>query len=130
MSQTATKTLETPTFSPVIPALIAQISLTIGLLLFIRDLWMLAPLDHAVVTAGASGAVLYAALMGGYVVAKRAMSHTPPKRAEPSADAPAPESATAPEPASAAKPGQPAAAREPVAHASAPAALPAPPIPA
>ncbi len=126
MSQTATKTLEAPTLSPVIPALIAQISLTVALLLFIRDLWMLAPLDHALMTAGGVGTLLYAALMGAYVVAKRAMIHTPPTEKKASADA----LETASAPATAAKPGQPTPSREPVAHASAPAALPAPPVPA
>ncbi len=128
MSQTATKTLDAPTLSPVIPALIAQISLTIALLLLIRDLWMLVPLDHALMTAGGSGAVLYAALMGGYVVTKRAMIHVAPEETEPAAGAP--EDAGAPTLES--RSGEPVPGREPTTPATAgsPAALPAPLIPA
>jgi hypothetical protein len=97
------------------PALILQISLTAGLLLFIRDLWTLAPLDHALMTAGGVGAVLYAALMGGWAVARHALSQTP---AEPPAPAPAPVPA-APSDAPPAGADRPAAERAP-----APAALP------
>ncbi len=133
MSQTATQTVQPPTLSPVIPALIAQISLTVALLLFIRDLWMLAPLDSTLMTAGGSGAALYILLMGGYAVVQRAMLRAPSKPEEPStADAPASESGAVPptSPGSVGPLTQPAPAREPVARASEPAALPAPPIPA
>jgi hypothetical protein len=125
MNQTATKTLDDSTLSPVIPALIAQVSLTAALLLFIRDLWTLAPLDSALMTAGGSGAILYAALMAGYVIAKRAMIHAPTEKKKKSA---ADTDATTPAPT--AQPGKSAPAPTPVARTSETAAMPAPPIPA
>ena len=125
MSKTATQPLPTPTLSPVIPALIAQISLTIALLLFIRDLWTLTPLDSALMTTGGTGAGIYALLMGGYTIVKRVMAHTPPKEDDPATAEESPAAQPSPQP------GQPAPEREPVAHAAeAPAPQPAPPIPA
>lgn len=99
------------TLDALAPALIAQFSLTGGLLLFIRDLWLLAPLDHALMTAGGVGAVLYAALMVGWTVARHALAAAASADAA-AVDAPAGPDAEAAEASEAEAPASSGAAAE------------------
>ncbi len=71
--------------TPLLPALFMQVSVAASLVLFVRDLLQLAPLDHALLTAGGVGCVLYFALVGGSLLVRRILDAP----AEPETPAPA-----------------------------------------
>lgn len=64
---------------PTALALITQISAAAALIVFVRDLWLLTPLDHALVSTTAVGVVTYLALLCGYVLVKRVMEMPAPE---------------------------------------------------
>ncbi len=83
-------------------ALLTQVSAAAALIVFVRDLWLLSPLDHALVSAGAVGVGTYLALLCGYFVVRRILDM-------PAADA-ADDSETASESAAATAESSPATA--------------------
>ena len=87
----------------------AMLVRALALVLLVRDLRALAPLDHALLTAAGAGFVLYAALVGGYFVVRHILD-TPPEAAAPEKAAdPAPAAEATPEP-SPEEPAEPIAA--------------------
>ncbi len=73
--------------TPAVPmlALLMQASVAVALIVFVRDLWLLAPLDDALLSAGMIGVVLYLALVGGYLAVQRILDAAP--KADPKAAA-------------------------------------------
>lgn len=80
--------------------LFMQISVALALVLFVRDLVMLAPLDHALMTAAGAGFVVYFALVGGYLVVRHILDTSAEAPASEDAPSAPPEAAAAPEAAS------------------------------
>lgn len=84
-----------------VPGLLVQVCTALALLVFVNDLWRLAPVEHALVSAAGVGLALYATLGGGYWITRRILDRapepapaspdeTPSENAAAPADAPAP----------------------------------------
>ena len=73
-----------------------QVSVALALVLFVRDLLTLAPLDHALLTAAGTGFVVYFALVGGYFVVRHILDASAAAPAPASDDA-SPDTATPPD---------------------------------
>lgn len=76
----ATASARTQQETRVVPtplALLPQLSAAVGLIVLVRDLWTLTPLDQALFSATGVGMVTYLALVCGYVVVKRVMEMPP-----------------------------------------------------
>ena len=74
-------------------ALLPQLSAAVGLIVLVRDLWTLTPLDQALLSAVGVGMVTYLALVCGYVAVRRVMEMPPAAGADDAAESDTPEAA-------------------------------------
>lgn len=59
-----------------------QISGLIGLLIFLKELWSLAPFERTIMIAAATGFAVYLALILAEILIRRIISFAPPRLAE------------------------------------------------